>query len=322
MEYRKIPYVNKEVSRMICGTAIGPFLEGQDMDELLDYVVSQGINTFDLARVYKHAEESFGRWLERRGKRDDLVLISKCAHPSEDGEKRVNEKEMRKDFEVSSRFLHTDYIDIYLLHRDDPNVDAGVVVEVLNALHTEGKIGAFGGSNWTHQRIAEANEYAYKHNLIPFSVSSPYYGLADQVQDPWGGGCVSISGPNKMEARDWYRKNQMPIIAYASLGHGLLTGRISSQRPEEAVKFLDEAAMKGYACPENFERLRRCEILAAKKGCSVPQLAMAWVLKQDLGAFAVIGSSNIVRMQENLAAMELKLSDVEAKYLDLQLDNL
>lgn len=322
MEYRKIPYVDKEVSRMICGTAIGPFLDGKDMDGLLDYVVAQGINAFDLARVYKRAEESFGRWLEKRGKRDDLVLLSKCAHPSEDGEKRVNEKEIRKDFEISSRYLHTDYIDIYLLHRDDPEVEVGEIVEVLNVMHAEGKIGAFGGSNWTYQRIAEANEYAYKHNLIPFSVSSPYYGLADQVRDPWGGGCVSISGPNKKEAREWYRTNQMPIIAYASLGHGLLTGRIKSHRPEEAVKFLDEAAMKGYACPENFERLRRCEILATEKGCTVPQLAMAWLLKQDLDAFAVVGSSSIARMQENLAAMKIDLSDNESRYLDLQLDNL
>lgn len=74
------------------------------------------------------------------------------------------------------------YIDIYLLCRDDPNVDVAVPVEVLIAMHAEGKIGAFGGSNWTHQRIEEANEYAYRRGLIPFTVSSPNFGLADQVQ--------------------------------------------------------------------------------------------------------------------------------------------
>ncbi len=74
------------------------------------------------------------------------------------------------------------YIDIYLLCRDDPDVDVAVPVEVMNALHAEGKIGAFGGSNWTHQRIEEANEYAYRRGLIHVTVSSPNFGLADQVQ--------------------------------------------------------------------------------------------------------------------------------------------
>lgn len=78
--------------------------------------------------------------------------------------------------------LGENYIDIYLLHLDDPDVDVAVPVEVMNALHAEGKIGAFGGSNWTHQRIEEANEYAYRRGLIPFTVSSPNFGLADQVQ--------------------------------------------------------------------------------------------------------------------------------------------
>ena len=74
------------------------------------------------------------------------------------------------------------YINIYLLCRDDPDVDVAVPVEVMNALHAEGKIGAFGGSNWTHQRIEEANEYAYRRGLIHVTVSSPNFGLADQVQ--------------------------------------------------------------------------------------------------------------------------------------------
>ncbi len=79
-------------------------------------------------------------------------------------------------------------------------------METFNAMHEEGNIGAFGASNWTHTRIEEANEYAYKHNLIPFSVSSPNFCLARQIEDPWGGGCVNISGPENIEARAWYEK--------------------------------------------------------------------------------------------------------------------
>ncbi|MBU3874905.1 aldo/keto reductase [Faecalicatena sp. AGMB00832] len=318
LEYVEIPYVKKKVSRIIYGTAIPPFMTGEGKLDLLDAVYAMGVNTFDLARVYQLAETSVGRWLEARGNRQDVVLLSKCGHPSPSGEKRVNEKEMRKDFKKSTEELHTDYIDIYLLHRDDPEIEAGVAVEIFNAMHAEGKIGAFGGSNWTHERIEQANEYAYKHNLIPFTVSSPHFGLADQVLDPWGGGCVTISGPANERARKWYQENQMPVIAYSSLAHGLFSGQVKSSNIEHAGNVLDEPAMKGYAYPENFERLRRCEELAKAKGASVPQIAMAWIYQQKLNTFAVVSTSKAERMQENIDALQIELSEEEIAYLDLR----
>lgn len=318
MKYVEIPYVKKKVSRILYGTAIQPFLDGGDGMDLLDAVYGMGINTIDTGRVYGKAEESIGKWMEERNMRDKVIILSKCAHPDVFGNKRVNEKEIRKDFAESSGYLKTDYIDIYLLHRDDPKVDTGEIIELMNAMHEEGKIGAFGVSNWTHQRIAEANEYADKHHLIPFTVSSPNFGLAEQVHDPWGGGCVSISGPSNAGAREWYRENHMPVIAYASLAHGLLSGKVKSSEQEKAGNILDEFAMKGYVCPENIERLRRCEELAGKKNCTVPQIAMAWIFKQDLDTLAVVGTSKASRMQENIDAMHIELSAEEAAYLDLQ----
>lgn len=317
MGYAKIPHVDKPVSRILFGTAMQPFMMGGDDDALLDAVVKMGINTFDSARNYLGAELSLGRWMEKRGNRDDLVILSKCSHPSMFGRKRVSETEIRKDFAKSAKALGTNYIDIYLLHRDDPDVEVAVPVEVFNAMHAEGKIGAFGGSNWTHQRIEEANEYAYRHNLVPFEVSSPNFGLADQVRDPWGGGCVTISGPANKEAREWYGKNRMPVIAYSSLGHGLFSGRVKSSEPERAKDVMDAAALKGYACEENFERLRRCEELAEEKQRSVAQIAMAWIFAQKLNTFAVVSSSSAERMQQNIDAMQIALSEEESRYLDL-----
>lgn len=318
MTYVEIPFVEKKVSRILYGSAIQPFLDGKEDMELLDAVYDMGVNAIDTARVYGKAEQVLGRWIEERKLRDKVVILSKCAHPDIFGKKRVNEKEIREDFAQSSQYLRTDYIDIYLLHRDDPDVAAGEIIEIMNAMHEEGKIGAFGVSNWTHQRIAEANEYAARHHLIPFTVSSPNFGLAEQVHDPWGGGCVSISGPSNVRAREWYRESGMPVIAYASLAHGLFSGKVKSSEPKKAGKILDEFAMKGYVCPENFERLRRCEELAAKKNCTVSQIAMSWIFKQDLDTLAVVGTSKALRMQENIDAMHIKLSEEEAAYLDLR----
>ena len=320
MQYISIPYVSKPASRIFYGTATPPYLEGGDGNAILDAMYAEGINAFDCARNYKLAEKSLGKWIDERGLRDKIVLLTKCAHHDDAGNKRVNEKAIREDYAVSSEYLRTPYFDIYLLHRDDPSQPVGPIVEALNALHAEGKIGAFGGSNWTWQRVAEANEYAYAHNLVPFSVSSPNFGLADQVRDPWGGGCVSISGPANKEARSFYAASQMPVIAYSSLGRGLFSGKLKSCDAAHADAVLDPVSMKGYACPENFERLRRCEILAEQKHATVPQIAMAWIYSQPINTFAVVSTSSAERMRANIAALDISLTAKEAAFLDLESD--
>src|SRR5690606_27782491 len=112
--------------------------------------------------------------------------------------------------------MQTDYIDIYLLHRDDPDVPVGPIVEILNEHHQAGRIHAFGGSNWSHERIREANEYAAAHGLTPFVASSPNFSLAEQIQEPWAG-CLSIGGRKGAAARDWYRQNQIALFTWSSL---------------------------------------------------------------------------------------------------------
>ena len=229
--YASIPYVDKKVSRIFAGTAFSPIQDGADGTDFFEAALANGINAFDTARVYMEAEHSFGNWLEKSGRREEVVILSKCGHPDAMWNKRVNEKEMRKDLKKSLEELKTDYIDIYMLHRDDPDTDVAVAVETFNAMHEEGSIRAFGASNWMHTRIEEANEYAYKHNLIPFSVSSPNFCLARQIEDPWGGGCVNISGPENQEARAWYEKNQMPvaaIVGYTNAGKSTLINTLTN----------------------------------------------------------------------------------------------
>ena len=81
---------------------------------------------------------------------------------------------------------------------------------------------------------------------------------------------------------------------------------------------MDSFALKGYECPENFERLRRCEKLAAQKHCTVPQIAMAWIFQQNINTFAVVSTSKLSRMQENIDALHIRLSREEMEYLDLK----
>ena len=314
MLYGKIPGIGENVSRVFYGTSM--FSSGRDADELLDAVTGMGINALDTARVYGHSEEVIGRWMKKRGNRRSVILLTKCCHPLPDGTRRVSEKGIRGDLETSLRMLGTDDVDLLVLHRDDPSVEVGEVVETCSALIREGKIRAYGGSNWTHERIAQANAYASAHGLTPFSVSSPNFSLARQVVDPWGGNCVSISGEEGKEARAWYRQTQLPVVSYSSLAHGFLSGRVHGEDETSGERVLDRFAVKGFNWPENYERLRRCEEIARRRGVTVPQVAIAWLFRQGVNAFAVIGSSSAERMRQNAEALDLILTEEENALLN------
>lgn len=322
MEYREIKNVDKKVSQILFGATLDCLAKDGEGDSLLDAAFEMGINTLDTARVYVdgYSESSIGGWMKRRKNRNDIVLLSKGGHfDMATGRTRVNREEMRFDLETSLKKLQTDYIDIYLLHRDDPAVPVGEIVEIFNEMHKEGKIGAFGGSNWTYERLKEANAYAKEHGLVPFTVASPNYGLAEQDTDLWGGGCVTISGPQNKEARKWYLDNEMPVIAYSSLGRGMFSGRVKSSEPERISEIMDAPSVEAYGGARNFERLRRCEELAAQKNCSVSQIALSWLLYQDLQTFAVVSSKNKERMQQNVDALKIHLTEAEKKYVNLEL---
>lgn len=331
MKYAKINGLEKDISKLVFGTAVGklfaavaPQAGEKEVNEaytLLDEMYNCGINTFDCAAHY--GEEILGSWMNERGIREKCAVITKCAHPNK-WRQRVTGFDILSDAHDSLKKLKTDYIDIYMLHRDNKGTPVGEIVDAMNRLYQEGKIKVFGGSNWTHERIEEANEYAEKHHLEPFSVSSPNFGLAEQVADPWlcdakfGDGCVTISGPENKLAREWYKNNNMPVFAYSSLARGLFSGAFSSKNPEDAKKVMDEPGITGYYCERNIERLHRCELMAEEKKLTVAQVAMAWIYNQDFEVFALSSPANIDQAEQNIAAMNTELTEQEVKWLNLE----
>ena len=318
MQYGSVPGVDKPVSRIVLGTMIVSVTEAERSYALLDAAYAAGICTFDTAHVYAggNSERALGAWIHSRGLREQVTVISKGCHSNAD-RKRVTPFDVASDLHDSLARLQFDTIDIYMLHRDDPSQPVGPLVEALNEHLAAGRICAFGGSNWTHERIGEANAYALENGLVPFTVSSPNYGLAEQVEDPWGPGCVSLSGPAGECARTWYRESNMPVFAYSSLGRGLFSGRVTPDNYEELV---DGACLKAYCHEANFQRLDRVRELAAEKSVSVPQLALAYVLNQPLNAFALVGSASQHECAENVAALDVALSPGECAWLDLRSD--
>lgn len=317
MKYAHIPFVNKPVSRIILGSAGKLFTSGNDISEVMEAALDSGINCIDSARAYGKSEEAIGRYLQQSGRRDEIVLISKCCHPALAFVPRVGQQAAEDDLKRSLEALGTDHIDIYFLHRDNELVSVGKIAEFMSRLHEEGKIGAFGGSNWSAKRIAQVNAYAESHGLVGFTVSSPHYSLGRQQHDPWGNGCKTITGAKNAGQRQFYRENQIPLFCWASLCAGLFSGKLSSSQQGSIIKNFGFNAAWGYDCADNRERLRRCEALAEEKGVTVAQIALAWLLGSELNTLAIVSGGNPKRIAENAQAAKTELSPAERLYLNL-----
>ena len=154
MKYGEISGIKKHVSRIVQGTGFISTKDKDDMFQLMDSAFGAGINTFDTAHVYGQGEVEriFGQWMKDRQNRHEIILIAKGTHHNAD-RKRVTLFDIESDIHDSIARLQTDYFDIYMLHRDAPNVPVGAIVETLHNYQQKGNIGVYGGSNWTTARI-------------------------------------------------------------------------------------------------------------------------------------------------------------------------
>ncbi len=315
MEFAKIPGIDKPVSRLVLGTMIINTGNYEFSAGLLDDCLALGCNTLDTAHVYGggNSERAIGQWMEERGNREQMVILGKGAHHNQD-RRRVTPFDIRADLHDTLARLRTDYVDLYLLHRDDPELPVGPIVETFNELREQGLIRAFGGSNWTHERIEAANEYADAHGLVPFAASSPNFTLAEQVEPPWGAGCISIGGPAGEGAREWYWRTQTPIFAWSSMGRGFFSGRVT----REDRSGMDDAGRRAFCHERNFQRLDRAAELAEQKGLSIPQIAMAYIMSQGLNVHPLVGVEDPEEMSANIQAASIPLTDNESAWLDLR----
>lgn len=319
MKYGHVEGIDKPVSRLVQGTLTVSTDDLESSVDFLDGIRALGCNTFDTAPVYGNgkAERALGAWMDRRGNRSDVFILSKGGHPNADRRHRVTVFDVASDLFDSLARLKTDYIDLYMLHRDDPEVPVGPLVEALNEHVSEGRIRAFGGSNWSVNRIREANLYAREHGLTPFVASSPNFSLAVRVKEIWEG-CLSISGPWGAGERAWYRESQMPVFSWSSLAQGFFSGLLTRDNINETANEMTQGCAHVYGYEENFTRLERATELANERGKTVAQIALAYLFNQPLNVYTVSGSRSVEESRLSREAMEIRLTQEELDWLDLR----
>jgi predicted dehydrogenase/predicted oxidoreductase len=307
MRHAEVSGVARPVSRLVMGCDNQRTMP--HAAAMWDDYYERGGNTFDTAWLYAGGlqETLLGQWMKNRGLRDELVVIGKGGHTP-----YCTPEGITRQLHESLERLQTDRVDIYLMHRDNPDVPAGELVDVLNEHVRAGRIGIFGGSNWSVERVAAANRYAKRKGLQGFGALSNNFSLARMVDPVWGG-CVAASDP---ASRKWLKKTQLPNFAWSSQARGFFTDRAGRD------KTTDAELVRCWYADDNFARRERAVALAAQKGVTPIAIAAAYVLHQPFPSFALIGPRTIAETVSSLECLRVELTPKEVAWLNLERERL
>lgn len=249
-------------------------------------------------------EVLLGRWLSMRGVRDDVVVVAKGAHTP-----HCDPESLSSQLLTSLDRLGIEGADIYMMHRDNPEVPVGEFVDVLDEHAQAGRIGVFGGSNWSIERFEEANAYAAAHGRQGFSVLSNHFGLAEAYDVPWVG-CRHATDP---ESKAWLTRSGTPLLPWSSQARGFFARA-------DPADTSDAELVRCYYSEANFERLRRARELAEQLGVQPTAIALAFVLHQPFPTFPLIGPRTMAETRSSLTGVGIDLTPGQVEYLDLRAD--
>jgi predicted dehydrogenase/aryl-alcohol dehydrogenase-like predicted oxidoreductase len=300
---RVIPGLSKPASVAALGFEFFPNFASASLT--LDAFHEAGGNLFDTAYVYNRGttEAIFGDWHTSRGvAREDIVVIGKGAHSP-----LCYPDQIGKQLDETLERLKTDYVDVYFMHRDNPDIPVGEFVDAMDAEAGAGRIrGIFGGSNWTRERMDAAIAYAGKNGKTAPAALSNNFALAE-MQDPIWAGCVAASDDSW---KKWLTKNQIPNFAWSSQGRGFFTDRAGRDKMD------DEEIVRCWYSEKNFERRDRAIELARQLGRHPIHIALAYVLAQPFPVIPLIGPRNLTELEDSLSALNLTLSPDQVKWLE------
>jgi len=317
----QIPGIRRPLSSLALGTAWFSLADVEHCFDLLDEFLRLGGTLIDSARSYGDSEAVLGRWLASRGRRDEVVLLTKCAHgnaimPAEDFEGTVT-----GEMSQSLVTLGTEQVDLYLLHRDNPAVPIGRVVERLRREVEGGRARALGASNWSTERVDEANAYAARHGLPGFRLVSNNLSLA-VPRAPFYPRLVSTDAAGER----WHAATGIPLLSWSSQARGFFTGQTepAMQAALRGESIVDQDAytqrmVEVYGTAENLERLRRARVLGEELGgCTAVQVALAWLLHKPFALIPVVGPRTLVELRSCVEATTIHLTADQCAWLNLE----
>jgi aryl-alcohol dehydrogenase-like predicted oxidoreductase len=305
-----IPHTDLRVSALCYGLgSFGSRVKGTEMERLFATFREAGGNFFDTAHCYAFwleegagsSERALGECLRRFGGRAEIVIGTKGGHPDMGGgyprpDRYLAPEVIASDIHDSLERLSVEAIDLYYLHRDDPRVPVGEIIESLN--REKGRIRYLGASNWTVARIDAANAYAAAHGLKGFAASQPQWSLGEPNWQPGPEPTMRCATDTD---REWYAAHSLAVVPYSSTSNGYFA--TGGERGRD------------YQNPKNEARLRRAQQLAADLDCTPNQIALAYLMSQGFLVVPIIGTTDPEHLRDAMGAAQVSLTPEQVRWL-------
>lgn len=266
--------------------------------EMLLHAFDNGVCHFDLANnygpSYGSAESTFGQIMQSdlRPYRDELFISTKAGYDMWPGPygNLGSRKYLMSSLDQSLKRMKLDYVDIFYSHRFDPNTPLQETMQALVDIVRSGKALYAGISNYPHEAAEFAYRYLADHD-VPCLLHQVKYNMMHRV-------------PETGNLLEQAKKAGSGLIAFSPLAQGLLTDRYLNGIPKDSRAARDFSLKASTITPELTEKLHKLNALAAERGQSLAQMALAWTLKNDLVTSVIVGASSVAQLDNNLAAIK------------------
>lgn len=314
MEYRNLGRTGLKVSELCLGTMqFGWTTDEENAFAVMDAFLEAGGNFLDTADIYSNwapgnpggvAETIIGKWMRERGNRHQIVLATKVrGHmwegPNGEGLSRAH---IMKAIDDSLRRLDTDYIDLYQTHWFDPDAPIEETLRALDDLVHQGKVCYLGCSNYPAWRLCRALWTSDRLELARYDSLQPHYNLVHRAEF-------------ERELLPLCQDQGLGVIPYSPLEGGFLTGKYRQEGPLPKSARAEEIVNR-YFDDKNFTLLEELERLGKKRGKTILQVALSWLLTNPMVTAPIIGANTLEQLKEILGAVGLRLSQEEMATLN------
>lgn len=311
-----IPTTNLKVSQICLGAVnFGAPLSQAESFRLMDEFFDKGGNFLDTARVYAEwlpggansSETTIGAWMQRRGNRNQMIVATKGGHPNllTMDQARLIPDDIRQDIEASLKFLQSDVIDVYWLHRDDTSQPVGSILEMMNEHIRLGNIRCVACSNWTVERIRAASIYAAQHHLSDFVANQFMWSIAEPYREAIADKTIVIASDSDIA---YHRETQLPVMPYTAQAKGFFS-KLAIGQPQHANKIVYDNAI-------NRSRFMRIQELSHRHNVTVSAIVLSYLTSQPFPVIPIISASTPEQLEDSLSSSELVLSPEELAYLE------
>ena len=314
MEYSKLGNTGLIVSRlsfgaMTFGKGTGPFatvskVEEEAAQSMIGMALDAGINFFDTANGYSggQSETLLGRILGNR--RKDVIIATKVGFRTGKAmmEAGLSRSNIFAACDASLKRLGTDYIDLYIVHRDDRFTPVDETLDALDALVRAGKVRYLGYSNWSAWKAATALQIQKAKGLAQFTSGQMHYALTGRDIEH--------------EIVPFMQDSGVSLTVWSPLAAGFLSGKYNRETLKDPENRLSGFDIIPFDKDKGFQLVDRLREIAKAHGASVAQVALAWLLAKPFVASIIVGASKVSQLEDNLGALKVRLTDAEVQELD------